>query len=254
VARDESASVSSEDGAKGAAKSLWRSPNIEAALDLKVELFWQDMLAAIAKAPRKFPGERGTQVRPFAKSTQKSNWWQTSSMTSETTYFATGCFWGAERRFWQMPGVVATSVGYMGGEVADPFYELVCTGKTGHAEIVEVTFNPTLISYQDLLKEFWTMHDPTTLNRQGNDVGSQYRSAIFTTSPDQLAEAKESAAIYQGALKIAGVGLITTQIREADGMTYWLAEDYHQQYLKKNPRGYDCHSSTGIPFPSEVSA
>ena len=175
-------------------------------------------------------------------------------MTSETTYFATGCFWGAERRLWQVPGVVATSVGYMGGEVAEPFYELVCTGKTGHAEIVEVTFDPALITYHDLLKEFWTMHDPTTLNRQGNDVGSQYRSAIFTTSPDQLAEAQESAAIYQGALKTAGVGSITTQIRAADGMTYWLAEDYHQKYLKKNPRGYDCHSSAGVPFPSEVSA
>ena len=153
-----------------------------------------------------------------------------------------------------MPGVVATSVGYMGGEVDDPFYELVCTGKTGHAEIVEVTFNPALISYQDLLKEFWTMHDPTTLNRQGNDIGSQYRSAIFTTSPDQLAEAKESAAIYQGALKTAGIGTITTQIRPADGLTYWTAEDYHQKYLKKNPNGYDCHSSAGVPFPSEVSA
>ena len=175
-------------------------------------------------------------------------------MTNQIAYFATGCFWGADRRFWQLPGVIATSVGYLGGEVAKPFYELVCTGKTGHAEMVEVTFDSTMISYHDLLKEFWTMHDPTTLNRQGNDIGSQYRSAIYTTTPEQLIEAEESAAIYQGALKAAGCGAITTEIRSAEGTTYWLAEEYHQQYLKKNPRGYDCHSSTGVPFPSGVRA
>lgn len=181
-------------------------------------------------------------------------WWQTSTMANEIAYFATGCFWGAERRFWQMPGVVATSVGYMGGDSSEPSYELVCTGTTGHAETVEVAFDPTRISFATLLKEFWTMHDPTTLNRQGNDIGSQYRSAIFTTTPEQLAEARESAAIYQGALSAAGCGEIATAIRSEEGMTYWPAEEYHQQYLRKNPLGYDCHSTTGVPFPTGVSA
>jgi peptide-methionine (S)-S-oxide reductase len=180
--------------------------------------------------------------------------WQTSVMANEIAYFATGCFWGAERRFWQMPGVVATSVGYMGGVRANPSYEQVCTGATGHAEIVEVTFDPEKITYLALLKEFWTMHDPTTLNRQGNDVGSQYRSAIFTTTPAQFAEATTTAAIYQDALTAEGCGPITTAIRSADGLAYWPAEEYHQRYLKKNPLGYDCHSSTGVAFPSEVSA
>ena len=175
-------------------------------------------------------------------------------MANEIAYFATGCFWGAERRFWQMSGVVATSVGYLGGDTAEPSYELVCTGRTGHAETVEVTFDPTKISYGDLLKEFWTMHDPTTLNRQGNDIGSQYRSAIFTTTPEQFAEAIESSAIYQDALKAAGCDLITTVIRSAEGVIYWPAEEYHQKYLKKNPLGYDCHSTTGVPFPNGVSA
>ena len=175
-------------------------------------------------------------------------------MSYEKAYFATGCFWGAERRFWQLPGVTGTSVGYLGGDTAQPTYELVCTGTTGHAETVEVTFDPDKIEYRDLLKEFWTMHDPTTLNRQGNDIGSQYRSAIFTTSAEHLLQAQESAAIYQGALIAAGCGAITTAIRSIDGLTYWLAEEYHQKYLKKNPRGYDCHSSTGVPFPTGVPA
>jgi peptide-methionine (S)-S-oxide reductase len=175
-------------------------------------------------------------------------------MANEIAYFATGCFWGAERRFWQMPGVIATSVGYLGGDTADPSYEMVCTGKTGHAETVEVTFDPAKINYRDLLKEFWTMHDPTTLNRQGDDIGSQYRSAIFTTTPEQFAEAKESALIYQGALTAEGCGAITTAIRPPEGMTYWPAEEYHQRYLEKNPLGYDCHSSAGVVFPIEVSA
>jgi peptide-methionine (S)-S-oxide reductase len=175
-------------------------------------------------------------------------------MGNEIAYFATGCFWGAERRFWQMAGVTGTSVGYMGGARANPSYEQVCTGATGHAEIVEVTFDPAKITFSELLEEFWTMHDPTTLNRQGNDIGSQYRSAIFTTSPEQLSKATQSAAIYQGALTAERCGAITTSIRTAEGMSYWPAEEYHQRYLEKNPRGYDCHSSTGVAFPSEVSA
>jgi peptide-methionine (S)-S-oxide reductase len=169
---------------------------------------------------------------------------------NEKAYFATGCFWGAERRFWKMPGVLGTSVGYMGGNRSNPTYEQVCTGVTGHAEVVEVEFDPAKVSYQRLLEEFWVMHDPTSLNYQGNDIGTQYRSAIFTTSPHQMIEAINSKDIYETELLKNGIGKICTEIQEAEGHQYWLAEDYHQKYLAKNPNGYDCHSSTGIAFPT----
>ena len=168
---------------------------------------------------------------------------------SQTAYFATGCFWGAERRFWNLDGVIQTSVGYMGGEKPDPTYKEVCTGKTNHAEIVEVIFDPQLISYKRLLAEFWVMHDPTSLNQQGGDIGTQYRSAIFTTSSEQIQQVLESKEIYQGELSKNEIGKIVTEILPAAGVTYWLAEEYHQRYLEKNPNGYDCHSSTGVAFP-----
>jgi peptide-methionine (S)-S-oxide reductase len=167
---------------------------------------------------------------------------------SELAYFATGCFWGAERRFWQLTGVLDTSVGYMGGNRPNPSYEQVCTGTTNHAEIVCVTYDPNQISYRRLLEEFWVMHDPTSLNRQGGDIGTQYRSAIFTTSKEQLDEALATKATYQGLLTAEGIGEIVTQIESADSHTYWIAEEYHQKYLAKNPNGYDCHSSTGVLF------
>jgi len=170
----------------------------------------------------------------------------------EKAYFATGCFWGAERRFWNLPGVVITSVGYMGGHKSDPTYKEVCTGETGHAEMVEVDFNPGLISYHRLLEEFWTMHDPTSLNRQGGDIGSQYRSAIYTTTPAQLRTALATREIYNELLKSNGFDDICTEIKPADGMQYWPAEEYHQRYLEKNPKGYDCHSSTGISYPDQI--
>ena len=170
---------------------------------------------------------------------------------TEKAYFATGCFWGAERRFWNMPGVVRTSVGYMGGTTSNPTYKEVCTGRTGHAEMVEVEFNPAEISYDRLLIEFWTMHDPTSLNRQGGDIGTQYRSAIYTTSTLQDRAAFETREIYNKVLKAHGYDDICTEIKSADGMTYWPAEEYHQRYLEKNPNGYDCHSTTGIAFPIE---
>lgn len=166
----------------------------------------------------------------------------------ELAYFATGCFWGAERRFWQLSGVLETSVGYMGGNRPNPTYEQVCAGVTNHAEIVAITFDPKLISYRRLLEEFWVMHDPTTLNKQGGDIGTQYRSAIFTTSEAQLNEALATKDIYQALLTADGIGNIVTQIESAKPHTYWLAEDYHQKYLAKNPNGYDCHSSTGVLF------
>lgn len=168
---------------------------------------------------------------------------------SHTAYFATGCFWGAERRFWQLAGVIQTSVGYMGGTKPDPTYKEVCTGTTNHAEMVEIIFDPEVITYQRLLAEFWVMHDPTSLNQQGGDIGTQYRSAIYTTSDDQLKQAIASKGIYQAELDKNGIGKIVTQILPASGVTYWLAEEYHQKYLAKNPNGYDCHSSTGINYP-----
>ena len=173
---------------------------------------------------------------------------------SQTAYFATGCFWGAERRFWNLAGVIQTSVGYMGGNKPDPTYKEVCTGTTNHAEMVEVIFDPEIISYQRLLAEFWVMHDPTSLNQQGGDIGTQYRSAIFTTSPEQMQQALASKEIYQTELTKNGMDQIVTEILPASGITYWLAEDYHQRYLEKNPNGYDCHSSTGVPFPTALAS
>ena len=169
---------------------------------------------------------------------------------SSIAYFATGCFWGAERRFWQLDGVEQTSVGYMGGTRPNPSYEQVCTGVTGHAEMVAVTFDESKVSYQRLLEEFWTMHDPTSLNQQGGDIGTQYRSAIYTTTPEQYVTAINSRNVYQNVLTSAGLDEIVTEIKRADGVPYYLAEEYHQKYLQKNPNGYDCHSSTGIAYPS----
>jgi peptide-methionine (S)-S-oxide reductase len=169
-------------------------------------------------------------------------------MTS-TAYFATGCFWGAERRFWKMAGVLDTSVGYMGGSATNPRYEEVCTGRTGHAEMVKVDFDPNLVSYQRLLEEFWTMHDPTSLNAQGGDIGTQYRSSIYVTSAEQMQTALASRDTYQSALDAAGLDQIVTEILPVENSKYYLAEEYHQRYLEKNPNGYDCHSSTGIAFP-----
>ena len=173
---------------------------------------------------------------------------------SQTAYFATGCFWGAERRFWNLAGVTQTSVGYMGGNKPDPTYKEVCSGTTNHAEIVEIIFDSQAISYQRLLAEFWVMHDPTSLNQQGGDIGTQYRSTIFTTTPDQMQQALASKEIYQNELTKNGMDKIVTEILPASGITYWLAEDYHQRYLEKNPNGYDCHSSTGVAFPTALAS
>ena len=171
---------------------------------------------------------------------------------SQTAYFATGCFWGAERRFWKLDGVIQTSVGYMGGNKPDPTYKEVCTGSTNHAEMVEVIFDPQVISYKRLLAEFWVMHDPTSLNQQGGDIGTQYRSEIYTTTAEQNKQAFDSKEIYQGELNENLMDKIVTEILPATGVTYWLAEEYHQRYLEKNPNGYDCHSSTGVPFPTAL--
>ena len=165
----------------------------------------------------------------------------------ETAWFAMGCFWGVERKFWQTPGVWVTAVGYMGGATPNPTYQEVCTGRTGQAEAVQVVFDPALISYNGLLKLFWEGHDPTQGMRQGNDVGSQYRSAIYTASAEQAAAAEASRVAYQGALTAAGRGRITTEIAPAGPFYY--AEDYHQQYLAKNPAGYCGIGGTGVVCP-----
>jgi peptide-methionine (S)-S-oxide reductase len=137
----------------------------------------------------------------------------------------------------------------MGGSKANPSYEEVCTGKTGHAEMVEVNFDPAVISYQRLCEEFWVMHDPTSLNQQGGDIGTQYRSSIFYTSAEQESVAKATRDRYQSALSAEGIGEIVSEILSADGVIFYAAEEYHQRYLEKNPNGYDCHSSTGVVFP-----
>ena len=165
----------------------------------------------------------------------------------ETAIFGLGCFWGAERIFWQTDGVFSTAVGYAGGFTPNPTYEEVCSGRTGHTEAVLVVFDPTVVSYDALLKRFWEGHDPTQGMRQGNDVGTQYRSAIYCTTDAQLATAKASRDMYQERVRAAGYGEISTEIREAPTFSY--AESYHQQYLAKNPNGYCGLGGTGVSCP-----
>jgi len=163
----------------------------------------------------------------------------------ETAVFGLGCFWGAERKFWQLgQGIWVTAVGYAGGQTPNPTYEEVCSGRTGHAEVVLVAYDPSLISYETPLKTFWESHDPTEGMRQGNDVGTQYRSAIYVTSEAQRAAAEKSKALYGQALAARGLGPITTEIRDA--APFYYAEDYHQQYLAKNPAGYCGLGGTGV--------
>jgi peptide-methionine (S)-S-oxide reductase len=165
----------------------------------------------------------------------------------ELAQFAMGCFWGVERIFWQIPGVWVTAVGYVGGMTPNPTYEEVCSGRTGHNEVVLVVYDPKKISYESLLKVFWESHDPTQGMRQGNDVGTQYRSGIYVFSPAQRAAAEASRAAYAKALASQGMGAITTEIREAP--PFYFAEDYHQQYLAKNPHGYCGLGGTGVSCP-----
>ena len=169
------------------------------------------------------------------------------SAGTELALFGMGCFWGAEKLFWETPGVVSTSVGYAGGFTPNPTYEEVCTGRTGHAEVVQVVFDPSRIGYEQLLKLFWENHDPTQGMRQGGDRGTQYRSAIFVHSDEQRRLAESSRDAYQVELAKAGFGAITTEI--ADAPAYYFAEDYHQQYLHKVPNGYCPDHSTGVACP-----
>jgi peptide-methionine (S)-S-oxide reductase len=167
----------------------------------------------------------------------------------EVALFGLGCFWGAEEIYWQVPGVWSTSVGYAGGVTPNPTYEEVCTGRTGHTEAVRVVYDPARVSYADLVKIFFEVHDPTQGMRQGNDVGTQYRSAIYFTTPEQEQTARDLTKIYGDELHRQRIGDITTEIRPASEISYYYAEDHHQQYLAKNPFGYRCHANTGIRFP-----
>ncbi|MER6576374.1 peptide-methionine (S)-S-oxide reductase MsrA [Nonomuraea sp. NPDC001023] len=169
----------------------------------------------------------------------------------EVADFGLGCFWGAERKFWQTPGVVTTAVGYQGGYTPNPTYEEVCSGLTGHTEAVRVVFDPAQVSYEELLKVFWENHDPTQGMRQGNDTGTQYRSAIYYHSPEQEKAAETSRAAYQQVLTQAGYGTITTEI--APAKPFYYAEDYHQQYLYKVPNGYCGIGGTGVSCPVGIA-
>jgi peptide-methionine (S)-S-oxide reductase len=170
----------------------------------------------------------------------------------EQAVFGMGCFWGAERLFWQVPGVYTTAVGYAGGQTKNPTYEEVCSGFTNHAEVVLVVFDPKIVTYAELLKVFWEGHDPTQGMRQGNDMGTNYRSAIYAYGAEQLNAALESKKMFEQALRKSGFGAVTTEIREAPELYY--AEDYHQQYLGKNPNGYCGLGGTGVSCPAPARA
>ncbi len=168
----------------------------------------------------------------------------------EVVIFGLGCFWGAEEIYWQLPGVWSTSVGYAGGHTPHPSYEEVCSGRTGHTEAVRVVYDPATIGFADLVKVFFEVHDPTQGMRQGNDVGTQYRSAIYVTTPEQEQVARDLTKVYGDELVRRRLGQITTEVAQAP--TYFYAEDQHQQYLAKNPFGYRCHANTGVKFPADV--
>jgi peptide-methionine (S)-S-oxide reductase len=168
---------------------------------------------------------------------------------TRTAVFGFGCFWGAEKAFWQLPGVVSTAVGYAGGHTPNPTYREACTGQTGHAEVVQVAYDPMKVSYEQLLKLFWEHHDPTQGMRQGNDMGSQYRSIILVADADQRTAAEASRDAYQEQLSASGYGPITTEI--VDAGPFYYAEDYHQQYLDKVPNGYCPNHATGVKLPGD---
>jgi peptide-methionine (S)-S-oxide reductase len=169
---------------------------------------------------------------------------------AKVAMFGMGCFWGAERKFWTLEGVHSTMVGYAGGHTPNPTYEEVCSGRTGHAEVVRVVYDPAVVSFEALLRVFWESHDPTQGMRQGNDMGTQYRSAIFTEDAEQHAAAEASRAEYQRVLSEAGLGEITTEIAGPEAPPFYYAETYHQQYLAKNPQGYCGLGGTGVRCPS----
>ena len=214
--------------------------------------FFSSKPASIPSSDEALPGRDTPIVRPGIHTvlgTPIAGPWPAGTRTA---IFGLGCFWGAEKAFWQVPGVVSTSVGYAGGSTPNPTYEEACSGRTGHAEVVQIAYDPSQVSYEQLLKLFWEYHDPTQGMRQGNDRGTQYRSIILTADDEQQAVAEASRDMYQAELTAAGFGEITTEIRPAD--RYFFAEDYHQQYLDKVPNGYCPNHSTGVTLPADFAA
>jgi peptide-methionine (S)-S-oxide reductase len=208
-----------------------------------------EMVSAAAALPGRTDQAMPVPDEHFVLGTPLSPPWPQGT---HTAVFGLGCFWGAERKFWQTPGVYTTAVGYAGGYTPNATYEEACSGRTGHAEVVLVAFDPAKVSFEQLLQVFWESHDPTQGMRQGNDTGTQYRSALYTTEPAQLAAAQASKAVYQRQLAAAGYGEITTEVKPLDEFYY--AEPYHQQYLAKNPNGYCGIGGTGVSCPIGLSA
>jgi peptide-methionine (S)-S-oxide reductase len=207
--------------------------------------------ATLVEADRALPGRDAEMPVPAAHFVNDHQLRGPYPEGLETAMFALGCFWGAERKFWQVEGVYTTAVGYAAGFTPNPTYEEVCSGRTGHTEAVLVVFDPKVVSYDELLRVFWESHDPTQGMRQGNDVGTQYRSGIYTYSDTQRAAAETSRDLFQAKLQAAGFGEITTEILPAP--EFYFAEDYHQQYLAKNPGGYCGLGGTGVSCPVGVA-
>ena len=213
---------------------------------------WMTSKKALMPTPEQaLPGRRSTMPVPATHEVNGNPLKPPFPAGLEQAVFGLGCFWGAERKFWQTPGVYTTAVGYAGGYTPNPTYEEVCSGRTGHTEVVLVVFDPKQVSYEELLKVFWESHDPTQGMRQGNDAGTQYRSAIYTYSDAQGRAAETSRDTYQRALTSRGYDAITTEIRPAPEFYY--AEDYHQQYLAKNPMGYCGLAGTGVTCPTGLT-
>jgi peptide-methionine (S)-S-oxide reductase len=215
-------------------------------------MFWSKAKAEMPTRESALPGRAQRMPVPAAHFVNKAPLAPPFPAGLEVAMFGLGCFWGAERKFWTMPGVFSTSAGYAAGFTPNPTYEEVCTGRTGHNEVVRVVFDPAKVSYEALLKTFWESHDPTQGMRQGNDVGTQYRSGIYLYSAEQRRLAEASRDAYQRVLKAAGYGPITTEILDAPEFYY--AEDYHQQYLAKNPMGYCGLGGTGVSCPTGLAA
>ncbi len=214
-------------------------------------MFFSRNKATMVDAPDALPGRDETPWRVADRHRVLDSPVRTDEIPDglEAAVFGLGCFWGAEEIFWQVSGVWSTSVGYAGGFTPHPSYEEVCSGRTGHTEAVRVVFDPNQVAYADLVRAFYEVHDPTQGMRQGNDVGTQYRSAIYFTNPAQEQVAREVTEVYAAELARRGFDAITTEIAPLESTTYYYAEDAHQQYLAKNPYGYRCHANTGVPVP-----
>ncbi len=210
-------------------------------------MFWQDRKVTMPSPEAALPGRAQPLWLPGRHFVNGNPLAPPYLAGTETALFGMGCFWGAERAFWSLPGVYVTAVGYAGGYTPNPTYEEVCSGRTGHNEVVRVVFDPRRVSYPALLRVFWEGHDPTQGMRQGNDVGTQYRSGAYVSGDAQREAAEASRAAYQAALAGRGIGPVTTEVLEAP--EFYFAEEYHQQYLAKNPRGYCGHGGCGVPFP-----